>query len=214
MGDMMRAEIASRSKLGRLLKGYNDEGTLCPDEHSVAMLEARLAEDDAVRGGFILDGFPRTTAQAKALEAVAPPLQLVLNIVVPDEHVVAKLLGRLGCDACGRSYNTADVCDAERGVFMPPILPDPANAKSRAPAAFVRAFMAAAGWCECGGQLRSRSDDTAEVIERRLALYHAETAPLVDYYREQGLLAEYRVRYGVGDMVGLEAELRALLQVA
>ena len=132
------------------------------------------------------------------------------NIVVPDEHVVAKLLGRSGCDDCGKSYNVADVHDDVNSIYMPPILPAAAADEYRNRAAD-GSFDVSLLRCDCGGRLSSRSDDTAEVIERRLALYHAETAPLVDYYRKEGLLASYHVRYGTGDMDQLEQDLRALL---
>ena len=111
---------------------------------------------------------------------------------MPDEHVVAKLLGRRGCDACGNNYNLADVHDDERGVYMPPILP--ANADTLKDGELR---------CDCGAVLSTRADDTAAVISERLEVYHEETAPLIAHYRQRGLLAEYRVRYGVGDMDGL-----------
>ena len=130
--------------------------------------------------------------------------------MVPDEHVVAKLLGRSGCDDCGKRYNVAHVHDDVNCVYMPPILPAAADGTFSQPGSGIDYDMSQLR-CDCGGQLSSRSDDTAEVIERRLALYHAETAPLVDYYRSEGLLTSYHVRYGTGDMEQLELELRALL---
>ena len=132
------------------------------------------------------------------------------NIVVPDEHVVAKLLGRSACDDCGKSYNVADVHDDINRVYMPPILPRATDGDHRAGGRGGSLDVSRLR-CDCGGHLSSRSDDTADVIKRRLALYHAETAPLVDYYRSQGLLTSYNVRYGTGDMEQLEQELRALL---
>ena len=129
--------------------------------------------------------------------------------MVPDDHVIAKLLGRSGCDDCGKSYNVADVHDDVNNVYMPPILP--AGAEEHLNHAADGKFDVSQLRCDCGGRLSSRSDDTAEVIERRLALYHAETSPLVDYYRKEGLLTSYHVRYGTGDMEQLEQELRALL---
>jgi adenylate kinase len=134
---------------------------------------------------------------------------IVQNIVVPDEHVVAKLLGRSGCDDCGKSYNVADVHDDANSVYMPAILPAAAGEFHNRAAD--DNFDVSLLQCDCGGRLSSRSDDTAEVIERRLALFHAETAPLVDYYRKEGLLTSYHVRYGTGDMEQLEQDLRTLL---
>lgn len=126
--------------------------------------------------------------------------------MVPDEHVVAKLLGRSACDDCGKSYNVADVHDDKNCVYMPPILPSTGGVARNDGDLDLSQLR-----CDCGGQLSSRADDTADVIKHRLAVYHAETAPLIDYYREKGLLALYHVRYGTGDMQQLERELRALL---
>ena len=122
-------------------------------------------------------------------------IELVVNIVVPDEHVVAKMLGRRACDLCGRSYNLADVHDDKNGVYMPPILPRGG----------------ATTHCECGGALVSRTDDTATTIEERLRVYYTETAPLVEHYRSLGVLVNYRVARGLGDLDQLTAELQTLV---
>ena len=150
------------------------------------------------------------------LAAVLPSFHLFpQNIVVPDEHVVAKLLGRSGCDDCGKSYNVAAVHDDHNRVYMPPILPaaaaSVADVRGSGTSDSDSVIDISQLRCDCGGRLSSRADDTAEVIEQRLVVYHSETAALVDYYRSEGVLAEYRVRYGTGDMEQLEQELRALL---
>ena len=129
--------------------------------------------------------------------------------MVPDEHVVTKLLGRCGCDACGKSFNSASVHDEQNGVFMPPILPANVSAGGSA-AAQQQSGVWGEMHCDCGALLSKRADDTEEVIAERLEVYHAETAPLIEHYRQRGLLAEYRVRYGLGDMDRLVAELQSV----
>ena len=210
-GDMIRALIASGSEHGQQLQRYSDAGELVPDEFVLELLQGRLAAADVrTAGGFILDGFPRTLPQAEALQLIAP-LHLVLNIIVPDEHVIAKLVGRRGCDSCGASYNVADVRDDVAGVYMPPMLPP--SSVDMLPTSSYKRCSDAGGLllCGCGSQLSSRSDDCPDVIGARLAVYHRETSPLIEHYRGKGVVADYRVRYGMGDMEGLVAELSALL---
>lgn len=197
-GDMIRAVIASGSDAGKRLAAYSDRGELVPDALVLELLEERLGRPDTANG-FILDGFPRTVSQAEVLRRFAP-LHLVVNIVLPDKHVIAKLLGRVGCSQCGGNYNVADVHDVEAGVYMPPMLPP--------------GWVASELQCERGSVLTSRSDDTEDVISARLATYHKKTAPLIEYYRAQGILVDYRVQTGTGDMPHLESALRKLLPSA
>jgi adenylate kinase len=157
---MLRAEVKSRSPLGLEARRYLDAGDLIPDEVILAMVASRLDRDDTRTRGFLLDGFPRTVAQADGLDEVLKPvgIDLVLNLVVPTELVLGRLMSRRVCEDCGAIYSTA------------------------APPKF--------SWtCDiCGGEVVQREDDTEEAIQRRLDLYEAQTAPLITWYTERMLL--------------------------
>ena len=161
-GDMLRANVKDQTDLGRQAKEYMDAGDLVPDDLIVAMAADRLDQEDA-QDGFILDGFPRTIDQAKALEEqlsdIGRRVTAALLIDVPDEEVIRRLSGRRMCVKAGHNYHVefdppkhADVCDQD------------------------------------GSRLVQRDDDKPEVIENRLRVYHEKTKPLVDYYDELGLL--------------------------
>jgi len=162
-GDMFRGTIASGSALGQELKGYLDAGKLVPDDLTIGIVRERLVQKDAIRG-FLLDGFPRTLNQAEVLDSmlgvIEKPLDVVLYIHVSQEVLLARLTGRRICKSCGATYHN---------VFQP----------SRVE-----------GRCDkCEGELYQRSDDTPEAVKTRLEQY-AQTAPLVDFYRERGLLRQ------------------------
>ena len=161
-GDMLRANVKEGTELGQQAKQYMDRGDLVPDELIVAMAAERLGEDDAL-DGFILDGFPRTTEQAEALDKqlsqMSRRITAVLLIDVPDREVIRRLSGRRVCTKAGHNYHVEfdppkhdDVCDQD------------------------------------GSRLVQRDDDQPEVIEKRLVVYHDQTEPLVDYYDQQGIL--------------------------
>ena len=156
-GDIVRAEIQSGSELGQKVQDYNDRGELVPDEIIVEMAKPYLDDADA----WILDGFPRNEAQAKALDAALEELGVDLDAVValeaPDEALVTRLSGRRQSQATGNIYHV---------VFDPP----PEDGEDPGP--FVQ-----------------RKDDAEEAIRRRLEIYHEQTEPLKDYYAERGLLA-------------------------
>lgn len=180
-GDMLRAAVSSGSEVGRRAKKYMDAGELVPDAVVVAIVAERLREPDAA-GGWLLDGFPRTEAQAAALdEALAglgQHLDRVLYLAVPDEVVVRRLSGRRTCRGCGANFHEE---------FMPP---------------------RKEGVCDaCGGELYQREDDEARSIRERLAVYAAETEPLVARYRASDLLTE--VSAG-----GTPGEVRAAIHAA
>ena len=163
-GDMLRAAVSSGSEVGRRAKKYMDAGELVPDAVVVAIVAERLREPDAA-SGWLLDGFPRTEAQAAALdEAIAglgQSLDRVLYLAVPDEVVVRRLSGRRTCRGCGANFHVE---------FMPP---------------------RKEGVCDaCGGELYQRADDEARSIRERLAVYAAETEPLVARYRASEFLTE------------------------
>ncbi|MBQ8091836.1 MAG: adenylate kinase [Pyramidobacter sp.] len=161
-GDILRANVKAGTELGKKAKSYMDAGGLVPDDVIVGMMRGRLAEDDC-RNGFILDGFPRTVPQAEALTELLADMGLKLDGVilldVDDETVVERLCGRRMCKSCGRIFHVS---------FKP-------SSKGNL--------------CdECGGELYQRDDDKESVIRQRLAVYHSQTAPLVDYYGKAGLL--------------------------
>jgi adenylate kinase len=161
-GDMLRANVKGETELGKKAKEYMDAGDLVPDDLIVAMAAERLQEDDA-QDGFILDGFPRTVAQAQALDRQLSQLgrrvTTALLIDVPDEQVIRRLSGRRVCVKAGHNYHVE---------FDPP--------KHE-------------GVCDQdGSRLIQRDDDKPEVIENRLRVYHEKTKPLVEYYDELGLM--------------------------
>ena len=161
-GDIFRANVAQGTPLGVEAKRYMDAGQLVPDEVTINMVRERLAEPDSA-DGFLLDGFPRTTPQANALDKLladlGTALDLVLELVVDDDEVIRRLSGRRTCRGCGKIWHVEfdapsreDICD------------------------------------RCGGELFQRDDDKAETIAERLRVYARDTAPLVDYYGAQGKL--------------------------
>ncbi len=163
-GDMLRALAVSGSELGIRAKGYMDAGNLVPDDVMIDMIAERIAGPDC-RKGFILDGFPRTVAQAEALDEMLGRLKRkldrVIEMTVDDDALVARITGRFACANCGAGYHD---------VFQPP---------------------RKAGVCdECGQtEFTRRADDTAETVRARLEAYHAQTAPLLPYYKKRGVLS-------------------------
>ena len=154
-GDMLRAAIAAGTEMGRKAKEYMDQGQLVPDEVVIGIVKDRLADADCQKG-YILDGFPRTVEQAKALSTFAK-IDVAINLDVPDDVLVKRLSGRRVCPLCGAPYhvdrlNGETVCRAD------------------------------------GTPLIQRDDDKAETVLNRLKVYHQKTAPLIDHYREAGLL--------------------------
>ncbi|MCS7279603.1 MAG: adenylate kinase [Thermodesulfobacteriaceae bacterium] len=163
-GDMLRENVAKGTELGMKAKEYMEKGQLVPDEIILGMVKDRLSQADAQKG-FILDGFPRTVAQAEALDKMlsemGKKIEYVLALMVPDEDLVIRLTGRRTCKKCGMMYHIK---------FKPP--------KEE-------------GKCDtCGGELYQRPDDNEETVRNRLKVYHESTAPLLDYYKKKGVLFE------------------------
>ncbi|HTW19731.1 MAG TPA: adenylate kinase [Mycobacteriales bacterium] len=161
-GDIFRAHVSHGTQLGKQAKEYMDAGDLVPDEITVAMVRDRLESEDADRG-FLLDGFPRTVPQAAQLDEILreldTELDVVLELVVDDGEVVRRLSGRRTCRSCGHIWHVD---------FDPPT---------------------ADGVCDnCGGVLFQRDDDQPATIRHRLDVYYEQTAPLIGYYAEQGIL--------------------------
>jgi adenylate kinase len=173
-GDLFRENLKNETELGLLAKGYMERGELVPDEVTVSMVRVRLSQPDSAAGA-ILDGFPRTVAQAEALGDLLVDMEMELAAVpyikVPEEVLLERLAGRWTCRACGAMYHQ---------LFSP----------SREP-----------GICDrCGGQLYQRPDDTPETQKHRIKVYFEQTAPLIDYYREKGLLVEVDGRPGIDEI--------------
>lgn len=162
-GDILRAEIKNGTELGRNAKNYMDQGKLVPDEIVADMVGKRLAQDDC-KNGFILDGFPRTVAQAELLDEAMNKIGIKLDGVVlfdaPEDLLIQRLTSRLTCRGCGASFNK---------LFSRPKVE---------------------GKCDsCDGELYQRSDDSLETAENRLKVYNEQTAPLIKFYSGKGLLA-------------------------
>lgn len=163
-GDLLRAAVAAQSELGMKAKSVMDKGELVPDSVVLGMVEERLGQDDC-QAGYILDGFPRNTAQAEALDTMLADLDMALDaallIDVPREILLKRLTGRRTCKDCGQMYN----------IYFDESAP------------------AAEGKCDkCGGELFQRDDDQEETIAKRLQVYDTQTAPLIDYYTGKGII--------------------------
>ena len=179
-GDMYRAEVAAGSKLGKLANTYMQKGNLVPDDVTIKMFKERIEKPDAKKG-FILDGFPRTMEQAKALEKIAS-IDLVVNFVIDEEIIIEKALARRICEKCGNIYNIADI---KRGkIRLPPLLPKKE------------------GICDkCGGKLYQRKDDNYETIKNRQDTYVNQSQPLLEYYRKKKMVKDVDVIGGPEMMV-------------
>ena len=184
-GDMFRAAVKSGTALGKEAKSYMDKGALVPDSVTVGIVKERLAQDDCKKG-WILDGFPRTTAQASALDAILHDLGIqltaVLDFNVNRDDLVKRVSGRLVCRQCGASFHTE---------FRPP--------KQE-------------GVCDnCGGELYQRADDNEVTVRERLAVYDTSTKPLIDYYKVSGRYYEIN---GDQSMDKVFADVQAALKKA
>ena len=157
-GNILRAAIKDGTPTGLKAKSYIDAGALVPDEVIIGIVDERLAQPDCA-GGYILDGVPRTIAQAEALEKAGIIFDAVVSIEISEEEILSRMTGRRVCEACGSSYNVVAVPPRREGI------------------------------CDnCGGRLIQRKDDTPETVRERLKVYHAETEPLVGFYAQRGLL--------------------------
>lgn len=155
-GNIIREAIASGSELGKQFKSYTDAGKLVPDELVVAMVKDRISRDDC-KGGYILDGFPRTVVQAEKFAEMGEKVDAVILLDVADQEIVDRMTGRRVCEGCGAPYHVTHKPSKVEGV------------------------------CDlCGKKLVVRADDAPETVLKRLEVYHAETEPLVDYYTKHG----------------------------
>ncbi|MCL5061597.1 MAG: adenylate kinase [Nitrospiraceae bacterium] len=161
-GDLLRAAVAAGTPLGKEAKSYMDKGELVPDSVVLGMVQERLKQDDCKKG-YILDGFPRNTKQAETLDSMLSSLNMALtaalSVDVPFEDLMKRLTGRRTCKACGQMYNVYFNAPKKEGV------------------------------CDkCGGELFQRDDDKEDTIKKRLEVYNAQTAPLIDYYGKKNIL--------------------------
>ncbi len=181
-GDMLREAVRNQTDLGMKAKKYMDAGQLVPDEIVIGLAKERMSQPDCAKG-FMLDGFPRTVAQAEALDKVLEEmgrkLDHVICIEVPEQELMERLTGRRTCRNCGRGYHIK---------FDPP--------KTE-------------GVCDvCGGELYQRDDDNPETVANRLKVYREQTQPLIDYYEAKGLLRRID---GVGSIDEIFARIKAVL---
>ena len=157
-GNILRAAIKNGTPTGMKAKSFMDACTLVPDDVIIGVITDRLAEPDCANG-YILDGVPRTIAQAEALEKAGINFDDVISIEISDQEIEERMAGRRVCEHCGASYHVVAVPPKQEGV------------------------------CDkCGGKLVRRHDDDPEVVEQRLAVYHKETEPLKDFYKSRGVL--------------------------
>ncbi len=161
-GDIFRANLKAGTELGMKAKEYMDQGLLVPDALTCDLVMDRIGQDDC-KDGFVLDGFPRTIPQAEALDAalsnINQKMDYAIDVDVPDENIVNRMSGRRACLNCGATYHIVSIPTKVEGV------------------------------CDrCGNPVVLRDDDQPETVQKRLAVYHEQTQPLIDYYKGQGIL--------------------------
>lgn len=181
-GDIFRANIKNGTELGKEAKSYMDKGLLVPDELTVKILLDRVANKDC-ENGYVLDGFPRTIPQAEVLEEAlaktGDKIDYAINVDVPDENIIKRMSGRRACLKCGATFHIEHVPPKKDGI------------------------------CDvCGDALVLRDDDKEETVKNRLAVYHKQTQPLIDFYSERDVL---KVVDGTVDMMEVFASIVAIL---
>lgn len=181
-GDIFRANIKNGTQLGMEAKQYMDKGLLVPDELTVMILLDRVSQDDC-KDGYVLDGFPRTIPQAQvldnALTELGDQIDYAIDVDVPDENIVKRMGGRRACISCGATYHLEHIPPKTEGI------------------------------CDaCGQELVLRDDDKPETVKNRLNVYHEQTQPLIDFYKEKGVL---KTVDGTVDMKDVFAAIVAIL---
>lgn len=183
-GNILREEIDKQTSLGKKAKEYMDLGQLVPDEFVIELIKKRIVEKDC-DSGMILDGFPRTIAQAEALdptiEELGKSIDCVIDVKVPHHVIVDRMAGRTVCSDCGASYHNVSKVEKTKGI------------------------------CDfCGGKLQQRVDDKEETVRKRLEIYKTQTQPLIEYYKKQGKLLELD---GLGTVEEVRQRLKDALEV-
>ena len=173
-GDIFRANIKEGTELGKKAKSYMDQGLLVPDELVVDLVVDRLQQEDC-SNGYVLDGFPRTIPQAEALDAalgkLGTKLDYALDIDVADDFIIKRMGGRRACVTCGATYHIVNIPPKKEGI------------------------------CDtCGSELVLREDDKPETVEKRLSVYHEQTQPLIDYYKNSGILVTLDGTQGLNEV--------------
>ena len=177
-GNILRAAIKNETPVGLQAKHYIEAGQLMPNQVIIDIVTERLAAPDCEKG-YILDGVPRTIAQAEALEKAGIVFDDVISIEISDEAIMQRMSGRRVCEHCGASFHLVAVPPKQEGI------------------------------CDnCGGKLVQRKDDAPETVKTRLEVYHRETAPLIDFYKERGVLKRVETQPTVEE--NTKAMLRAL----
>ncbi len=180
-GDILRENVKNGTELGKKAKGFMDAGALVPDELVCDIVVDRLQKDDC-KNGYILDGFPRTIPQAeelkKALENQGAAIDFAIDIEMPDEAIIERMSGRRVCKGCGATYHVVNIPPKKEGICD-----------------------------ECGSEIILRADDAPETVKKRLGVYHEETAPLIEYYKKEGILHE------IDGTLGLEGCINAICDV-
>ena len=181
-GDIFRANIKAGTELGVKAKAYMDKGQLVPDSLTIDLVMDRISQSDC-NGGYILDGFPRTIPQAvsltNALKNRGEALNYAINVHVPDENIVSRMSGRRACPGCGSTYHLVFAAPKQEGI------------------------------CDkCGSELVLRDDDKPETVKKRLAVYHNQTQPLIQYYGKQKIL---RTVDGTKDMEDVFQDITNIL---
>lgn len=173
-GDMFRAAIANKTELGMLAESYIKKGLLVPDEVTIGLVKERLSQDDC-KNGYLLDGFPRTIAQAEALKSltkdIAREVNIVINLACDYSVLINRISGRRVCKNCGNSYHVETKKPLVEGI------------------------------CDaCGATLIQRPDDTEEALKVRLDAYENQTKPLIEFYKKEGLLREINGLQGIEEV--------------
>ncbi len=180
-GDIFRANLKAGTELGKKAKEYMDQGLLVPDELTCDLVMDRIGQDDC-KNGFVLDGFPRTIPQAEALDAaltkINQKMDYAIDVDVPDENIVNRMSGRRACLNCGATYHIVSIPTKAEGV------------------------------CDrCGSPVVLRDDDQPETVKKRLDVYHEQTQPLIDYYKEQNILRTVDGTQPMEDVFGAIVEI-------
>jgi adenylate kinase len=180
-GNIIRKAIADQTPVGIMAKSIVDEGKLLPDDVVIRILRERIAEDDC-RNGFLLDGFPRTLAQAVALNEMGVDIDILLSIDATDEEIESRLTGRRVCPQCGATYHIETIRPAKEGI------------------------------CDkCGSELIRRKDDSPETVRERLKIYHEQTEPIKDFYKKLGKLKSVFSTSGDDNLPRVRREISEIL---